>query len=130
MTRAEWNNLTIVDKINEFKAKYLKKDPELIYNIERFIISERFHDPPQLLEDRIIYYEDIDLETFAEEWVSRCDEKLRPIVHYELLSDADIERAIAYGNDFIISQNIDYKITSYDDILKLHGEKSIYYHEW
>lgn len=130
MNRADWNKCTIVQKIDHFKKKYLEKDPELIYNIERFISSERYHDTPQLLPDRIVYYESVDLDTFAEDWVSRCDEKLRPIFHYELLSDAEIKRAIEYGNDFVISHNIDYNIKNYEGILTLYGEKSIYYHEW
>lgn len=130
INRSQWNNMSIVEKIDLFKTKYREGDTELIYNIQQYIITERFHDEPQLLDDKIIYYEEVDLDKFAEEWVSNCDEKLRPIVHYELLSNEEIERSIAYGNDFVISHSIDYNIKSYDDILQLYGDKSIYYHEW
>ena len=130
MTRKIWDNLTVVQKIDHFKEKYLSKDEDLLYNIRMFIIGERFHDEPQLLDDRIVYYESVDLDKFAEMWTSMCDENLNVIVHYDLLSEEDIEMSIAYGNDFIINHKIDYSIKNYEDILTLYGEKSIYYHEW
>ncbi len=130
LNRMIWNSMSIMDKVQIFLKKYKRRDPALLYDITEHIKYNRYSGDIIFDDNSITHFKEVDIEVFAEEWVTNSDENLKPLVHYELLTDAIIDEAILYGKDFLLSHDIDYSITKYEHIVDLYNKRSIYSSEW
>lgn len=130
LNRKIWNEMSLMERIVVFMKKYKKRDADLLYDITEHIKYNRYGGDIIFDDHTITHFKEVDIEKFAEEWVTNSDENLKPLIRYELLTDGIIEEAILYGKDFIVSHDIDYTIEKYEHIMGLYEKRSIYSSEW
>jgi hypothetical protein len=116
LNRKIWNEMSLMERIVVFMKKYKKRDADLLYDITEHIKYNRYGGDIIFDDHAITHFKEVDIEKFAEEWVTNSDENLKPLIRYELLTDGIIEEAILYGKDFIVSHDIDYTIEKYEHI--------------